>query len=37
MPTAAQRKANIRTALGLVALAAMFLAGFVVKIVWLNA
>ena len=37
MPTVAQRKANARTAWGLVALVATFLAGFVGKILWLNA
>ena len=37
MLTAEQRKANLRLALILASLAAVFLLGFVAKILWLSA
>jgi hypothetical protein len=36
MPTAAQRKANLRLALILVSVAVIFGLGFVAKIAWLG-
>ena len=36
MPTEQQRKANRRLGLGLAALALLFAAAFIAKIVWIN-